>query len=277
MYVRDVVSLARLFLNDPASAGRWSDASLISFTNEAGQEIIRDVEFPVSRIVFQTVANQQEYQTPELIYVKTVYLAGQIIVPTELSAIEGHQTQEYDQGFGTMPGMQTPGSGGPPGTEGMYTPAWNIQTPTAYPVANTDVIPAPDAAPWSNTQRPRWYYRSGYMGFIPAPAAAYTACIDALVVPPTLAALNDPLPFPSQFKRAMAWKVCEYAKFSNDTQADAEGRTYAAQQYERSMRKLRTDAKRYDGDQPRMPKMLTYRRFYYIGNNRSPAPWTEYP
>lgn len=280
MQVQNCTALARILLDDPSSNGRWSDAAMIGFYNEAQQNILRDVEFPPSYLTTQTVTNQQEYSTPELVKVYTVYLAGQILVPTTLAAVEGHQTQDYDQGLDSgipQPATQTPGSGGPAGTQGGYTPAWNVTPPSVYPVANSWGGPSPDAQMWAAGQRPRWYYRGGSLGIIPAPAGVYTLVIYALQVPPDAANLTDASPFPNNFRQAIAWKMCELAKFSDDGDRAAEGRTYAAQKYEFEMRKLRTNRKQYDGDQPRMPKPRTYRRGRQIGNNRQGQGFNEYP
>jgi len=181
MQTQDVITLARSYLNDPSSAGRWSDATLINFYNIASQEVIRDVEFPESRVTTTTVANQQEYATPELITVYRVYLAGQLLTPTTLQVLEGHQSMDYDQnalsGY-PVTTTQTPGSGGPPGTTGPYSPSWNVTPPAAYPVANAFGPPVADAQMWGPNQRPRYYFRGGSIGIVPAPAGVYDLVLD---------------------------------------------------------------------------------------------------
>lgn len=272
MQTQDVVTLSRSLLNDPASTGRWSDATLINFYNVASQEVIRDVEFPESRITGVTVANQQEYPTPELIAVYRVYVAGQLLVPTTLQVLEGHQSMDYDQhALSGFPGTatQTPGSGGPPGTTGPYSPSWNVTPPVAYPFANSWGAPVPDAQIWAPGQRPRYYFRGGSIGLVPAPAGVYDIVIECLRVPSQSLNLTDASIFPSNFKQALAWKVCELAKFSDDGDRASESRNYATQRYEACVRKLRADRKRYDGDAPRGPKMFTYRRSYQKGVNKA--------
>lgn len=278
--VAQIVTQARRLLNDPSAQGRWSDASLISFTDEAQQLLTRDVEFPQSRLTAPTIVNQQEYATPDLLNVYRVYLAGQLLVPTTKQILEGHQTQEYDQGLDSgimQPGIQTPGSGGPPGTQGSFTPAWNIQSPEAYPVANAWGSPAPDAQPWFTGQRPRYYFDGGVIGFVPAPSSIVTMCIDCLRVPDPLANLIDITIFPYNFRTAMVWKVVEFAKFADNDQTASEQRMYASQMYEKEMRKLRTTYKFYAGDAPRMPKMFTNRTLYQKGNVRNCPPGFNYP
>jgi hypothetical protein len=130
---------------------------------------------------------------------------------------------------------------------------------------------------WAAGQRPRWYFKGGSLGIIPAPAGVYTLVIYCLTVPPDAANLTDATLFPNNFRQALAWKICELAKFSDDGDRAAEQRTYAAGKYESEMRKLRANRKQYDGDQPRMPKLNTYRRGRQIGNNRQGEGFTEYP
>src|SRR5271166_6927847 len=95
----DCVTRARQMLNDPSPTGRWSDSNLLGYLSESQQVLIRDVELPEGRIIITTVANQQEYSTPELIKVYRVYMNGQLLVPADLQTLEGHQIQMYDQGL----------------------------------------------------------------------------------------------------------------------------------------------------------------------------------
>lgn len=280
MLASDVISLARRYVNDPTTTGRWTDSSLMDFLGEAQQELIRDVQFPRCRLTATTLVNQQEYNTPELINVYRVYLAGQLLVPTTKQVLEGHQSRRYDQGFGTgipEPGTQTPGSGGPPGTEGSYTPAWNIQVPASYPVTNAWGSPTPDAQGWFVNQRPRYYWESGVIGFVPAPASAVTICIDCLAVPPPVTTTTQTLIFPSNFRRALAWYIVMQCRSSDDTPQSAAKVQEAVGLYDRAMRKLRTDYTFYDGDSPRGPKLFTYRGMYQKGMNRNSSPNSEYP
>jgi hypothetical protein len=266
-------------LNDPSSSGRWSDATLISFYNQAASQLVRDVEFPQSRIIGQTIMNQQEYPLPEFIRIIRVYVAGQLVVPTSLQVLEGHQIEVYDQGQGDGISQTVPatGSGGPPGVVPGFAPGWVVQSPASYPVSNSWGPPAPSSQVWFNGQRPRYYFRGGSIGLVPAPSGIVDIVIEGLRVPTPVINLTDAIPFPFNYGQALAWKVCELAKFSDDDDRAADQRNYAAQQYEIHMRRIRQINKSYDGDGPRRPNFRTYRGFYYKGNNRNAGTWPEYP
>lgn len=284
MIASDCITRARQLLNDPSNTGRWSDPTLLGYLSEAQQVLIRDVQFPESRIIVSTVADQQEYSTPELITVYRVYMNGQLLVPQDLQSLEGHQIQLYDQGLSTgaiEPGVQTPGSGGPANNQGSYTPAVWVEPPATYPVANNYGTPAPDAAPWTpiaSGGRPVYYWRGGFIGIVPAPAAGgYSLTIDCLIVPPDVTTLTQTMLFPNNMRMALVWKLIEYAKFSDDDTDAARQAQYASQSYEKEMRKLRINRRSYDGDSKRMPKFLTQRSFFQIGNNRNTGEFPEYP
>jgi len=274
---QDVINLTRQLLNDPINTGRWSDAALLTFVDSANQDLGRDVRYPEGRLTGATLPNQQEYSLPfQIIKYYRVYLAGQLIVPTSIDTLEGRQIGLFDQGlnagnpYGTLPPSQPTGSGGPPGTQGTYTPAWNVQQPESYPVANVWGLPAPDAQPWTVGQRPRYYTRSSgtVIGIVPAPLAAVDLVIEGMFVPMQVTTTTQVLPYAWNYIRALAWKTCEYAYFSDNSDRSTQQYMYAAQCYEREMRKLRSDLRQADR-QNRGPKLLTYRSFYQLGNNRN--------
>lgn len=280
----DCVTRARQLLNDPNNTGRWSDNTLLGYLSEAQQVLIRDIQFPESRIIIDTIADQQEYSTPELITVYRVYMNGQLLVPQDLQTLEGHQIQQYDQGLASgarEPGTQAPGSGGPAGNLGNYTPAVWVEPPATYPVANNWGTPGPDAGPWTPVSvggRPIYYWRGGFIGIVPAPAAGgYSLTIDCLIVPTDVTTLGQTMLFANNMRMALVWKMVEYAKFSDDDDTAARQAQVAMSNYEKEMRKLRINRRQYDGDSKRMPKFLTQRSFFQKGNNRNLGEFPEYP
>jgi hypothetical protein len=253
---------------------------MLELLDEANQMVVRDLEFPMSRLVTVTVPNIQEYALPEIIFIKRVYVAGQLIVPTTKQVLEGHQDESYDQGLGNAvptPTAPIAGGGGPPGNTGMYSPAWTDQAPASYPVTNVWGSPAPDAQSWFMGQRPRYYLEGGVIGLVPSPLAEYALCIDCLRVPDQIVDLNQNLVLPSNFRLALAWQMVALARFADDNDRSTAAAQAAEQKYDAEIRKLRMDQKRRDGDQPRMPKFFTMRSKYQIGNNRNTGPWPEYP
>jgi len=282
MVATDVINLARANLDDTAAASgqRFSDTTMLRWLAEAQKRLMRDVLFPSGRMSIPTVPNQQEYQVRwPILRTDSVYLNGQLLVPVGqggIATLEGHQIQLYDQG--ALGGNPAPvaGSGLPPSTLGPYAPSWGTLTPQGYPVANCGGFPAPDAGPSYPTmgggQRGRYYYRSGYIGVTRAPATGPpldangnpipNLVIDAVFLPPLVASLADPLIFPDHFEEALAWKICEFAKFSDDTQKSAEARNYAQGMYRAAMVDLRMWVHTFKGDAADGPKVETARNFY---------------
>lgn len=266
--VADCVNAERVQLNDPSAQGRWSNGSLTTLTDRASKMLSRDIYFPEARWVIPTIANQQEYQIdPAVIETLRVYLNGQLLTPTTLQLLEGHQTGLYDQSGNGVPPA---GGGGPPGDTGVYTPQVWAQQPATFPVPNGQMGLSPNGTAWYPGRRPAYYWRGGFLGIVPAPASAGSLItLDAIIQVPTLKALGDITEFPSICLDALVWKACELAMFADNSNSSAEARNYCASQYDREMRKLRTWNRRRDGDRPRTPTLRTNRSSYITGNNRS--------
>jgi hypothetical protein len=287
LFASDVITLARVNLDDTATASgqRFSNSTMLVWLNEAQKRLIRDVLFPSGRMLIPTVANQQEYQVGTVLRTDSVYLNGQLLVPVGqggISTLEGHQVQAYDQGARGGNPAPVSGSGLPQSTQGPYAPSWGTLTPQGYPVTNSSGWPTPDAemsVPSSTNQRPRYYYRSGYIGTVPASATTPpldsngnpipNLVIDGVFLPPTLAATTDPLIFPDHFEEALAWKVCEFAKFADETGKSAESRNYAQANYRAAMQDLRMWVYTFKGDAADGPKVETSRSFYLQPQRRA--------
>ena len=219
MLASDPVTLARQWLNDTAtgSGQRWSDATLIVFLNQAQWKLMRDVLFPSARMSIPTVPNQQEYQTGTILQTDSVYVNGQLAVPSDIPTLEGHQIGLYDQGLRGGNPAPVPGSAAPPSTSGPYAPTWSSVTPQGYPVANWSGWPAPDSVPACTGQRPRYYFRGGFIGLVPAPANSPpldtngnpipNLVIDGVFLPPAIGSLADPMVFPNHFTEALGWSL----------------------------------------------------------------------
>jgi hypothetical protein len=299
MYAHDAISLARVNLSDTSEAAgqRFSDSTMLTWLTQASNRLMRDVLFPSGRLQLSTVANQQEYQCGTVLRTDSVYLNGQLLVPYDsIATMEGHQLQLFDQGLGpTNPAPAPPsrpgsaGSGLPASTLGPNAPSWGTLSPQGYPSAFRGGWPAPSAGPVtpSGRQRPIYYYRSGSIGVVPAPNSGPpldgngnsipNLVIDGVFLPPAVSSLNDPLIFPDHFCEALAWKICEFAKFSDDTAKSAEARTYAQASYRAAMMDCRFWARTYNGDSAGGPKVETSRAYYERGGYRTPARGSGYP
>lgn len=265
MLASEPLLLLRQVLSDLNPQGRWTDQTLLNFIDRANKRIVRDVLFPESRLTASTAlaggsttSYSQEYELPQLILVNRVYLAGQLCVPTDINTLEGHQIGLYQQN----PNASAPsaGSGGAPGTTGAYAPQWSTTTASVYPVANSWIgYPAPDAQPWFSGQRPRYYLRGGFIGFVPQPGNLATITIDCIRVPDTIDASGQPITTPDMFCDAIVWGAATYAQFADDQERNASMRKVAEETYQARKTDLMKFRKTYSGDANDGPKPRTYR------------------
>lgn len=255
-----IITLARNNLSDSQTQGRFSDSAMLLWTQMVVNRMTRELLFPESRLTFSTVAYQQEYPLPEILRTLRVYVAGQLIVPTTLQVLEGHQIQFYDQSGQT--GAPAYPGGGPTGNAGTASPLWTVQTPTNYPVLQALGVPAPDGVPWYTGSRPRYYYRGGSIGFVPMPMGVSTVCIDCVAEPSAISSDTQSLNVPDSWVETAAWGVTAMALFSDRDQSTSKARDDAKGEYEGGIKSLKAARKRYSGDSPRGPKMLTQRSFY---------------
>lgn len=257
MNASEPLTLLRQVLSDLNQSGRWTDATLLNFIDRGNKRVVRDVLFPESRLTATSVT-AQEYQLPQLILINRVYLAGQLCVPTDLNTLEGHQIGLYQQD----PNASAPasGSGGPAGAAGPYSPDWSTTTAQVYPVANSWIgYPAPDAQPWFSGQRPRYYVRGGFIGFVPQPTGGGTITIDCIRVPDTIESATDVMTTPDMFCDAIVWAAATFAQFADDQERNAAMRQVAEQTYQARKAELMKFRKTYVGDANEGPKPRTYR------------------
>jgi hypothetical protein len=245
---------------------RWSDAQLTTLTDRAVKWVVGQVFFPESRVFF-TTQGMQEYQLPELHTIKRVYANGQLVVPSNLETLSGNQILLYDQ---TGQGLAQPGIGptaAPPGAGGFAQPQYSITTPVSAPYLNAWGIPAPLTQPYSPGQRPRYYPRSGAIGFVPALGPGAIVTVDCVLVPTLPDDPGDNLVVPDQFVDAIVWKVCDYTSFSdNDDRAGAKN-MIATQKSMNEIRTLRTWVRQVAIDVEQYP--MTFRGSYKIGGHRA--------
>jgi hypothetical protein len=243
------------------TGNRWSKDTLYNFIDRSNKRLVRDTWFPDSRITFSTVADYQVYQIPLLLKTYRVYVAGQLAVPTDVPTLEGKQIWMWDE---SAVNGQAPlvGSDAPPGTLGPYAPQWAVQTPLSYPVANGQwEFPAPDAQPWNQFERPRYYFRGGYVGLVPPPANVVEVCIDCVRQPDTISADGQNLTTPENYLDAIVWGAVEFALFGDRDPASIQYLQLATQNREREVRKLVEWRWEYQGEQRKGPKpsLLRYR------------------
>jgi hypothetical protein len=242
---------------------------MIGFCEDASKFVNRDIMFPDARYVIDTIANQQAYfLDPAPLRVDRVYLNAQPLVPvdSDINTLEGHQIGLYDQS--AQQGIQPVGGDGPPGQTGRYAPQWIAAAPVGYPFPNNNGMPT--GLPYQPGSRGQYYWRGGEVGIVPAPqSTSEVLVIEGILIVPALTALNQTTMYPDTWALALAWKMCEFARFSDDSDRAAESRNYAASQYDALMVEARMWNRRRTGDQPRTIFVRTRRSAYITGNNRS--------
>jgi hypothetical protein len=227
---------------------------------------VRDALFPDSRILQVTIPGVQLYQFPLMLKTKAVYVAGALSVPTDIPTLEGRQIGAWDN---TGDGSVIPGpyADVPPNSGGTAAPRWTVTTPLSYPSTNGQwVTPAPDAQPWDDSQRPRYYWRGGWLGLVPIPTNETTIAIDGVRQPDTITQMAQALPTPENFLDAIVWAACSIAKFADDGARAAAQQDVAEKNYEREKRKIIEWRGEYPGEQRDGPKVSTLRPAF--GRNR---------
>lgn len=252
MTFADIDNLFRVFTAEPDNTGRWSDTDVSTLTNEAQNFIALLLEWPV--VHFSSTSSApvngvpvQEYTLPEILQIERVYLAGQPCVPTDIETLEGTQIEFYDQTSTTTP----------------YTPNWNSQVATAYPVVNTQMGYPNGVAPFYIGERPQYYVNGGNIGFVPPPAAAYVMDIWGIGVPTPLVNQTDGCVFPSFFKSALAHKTAELAFLADSKPEMAQTQ---ALKFAEWVPQLRTWRKGLVKNKSRGPRPISYRHFYRRGS-----------
>lgn len=250
MVLNDLLSFTRLLLAEPTQTptGRWSDADLITFINQAQTQIALEIDWPESTVSGYTTTNIQEYQMPELLKILRVYVAGQPIVPTTIPALQGDQIMMYDM------------------TAKNYQTQWQSQPTGAYPFASAATSPTGGNTPWQQGERPRFYMRGGNMGFVPIPSGSYYVQVDLVPQPPILVNSTDVSIYQTNFKDAICWKAVEYAMFSDSNSM----MTTATANYQIEAGKLRDWRVNLQETLSKAPFPITHRTYFRAPINRIP-------
>jgi hypothetical protein len=260
---------------DTTVDGRWQDSTLLNWIDLGNKRMVNDVRFPDCKVIVLTVANQQLYQFPLMLEVDAIYVGGELIVPSDLPTLEGRQIGYYDNtsGDGTV---TTPATGGdqPSGSTGQSAPAWTVTEPATYPDATGTWQTggrAPDAQPWGPYQRPRYYWRGGWLGLPRIPSSSGVPIqVDGVRQPDTIpyvsvGGVTQPqvMTTPENFKPGIVWAGMVWAWLSN---ADAGAQKMAEiceANYQREKRMMLSWRGTYDGkNKVEGPKPRTLRPQY---------------
>lgn len=270
MLASDCLAYERILLATPAIApNRWPDPQLLLLTERAIKTMVERIVFPESRLSFMTPVTQQQWQLPDMHRLYRVYLNGQICVevPGNIDTLEGDQIGFNDQ---TAQGAVASGSGAAPGGT-LMLPQWAVQTPTAYPFINSWGIPSPRVQPFFQGQRPRYYRRGGFIGFVPAPVSGTLLTIDCVLVPGPITSGTDRLLVPDQFMDGIVFRVVSQALRSDRDQVTRALASDWEGDFEKEIRLKRTWKRQYSLEDDQF-QQLTYRSAYRIGGNRTGFP-----
>lgn len=241
----------------------WTDARLAGLYNDAQSALSLRLDFPRQTIPITTIANQREYQIPELVKLWTVYIQSpdgsmQELYGTDISTLQGDTLQSYDNTSGTIQGAP------------IQTPQWLTGVPVAYPYQAAQIGGwVPTKLPWTNNtaQRGAFYLRGGYIGILPTPATATsTILIDCVPAPPIMVNSSDQSIYPVSFANALKWKA-----IADMRDADAPGSPSVQQalmRYESELAQNVSTVERLQATNPKVWVPLTVRGLHRFGSVR---------
>jgi hypothetical protein len=263
---------------DASASGRWQDATLYNWLDRSNKRLVGEVLFPDSRILQPSVPGVGLYQFPLMLKTERVYVAGQLCLPSDVATLQGEQINLYDD---SSDGSTSSGpySDAPPGTLGPGAPLWTTQEPLSYPVGPDFTspdwttgsaltpwfTPKPDAEPWFQGSQPRYYWRGGWLGFVPPIAnltPGVTICLEGVRQPDTIAGPGQALVSPENFAEAIVWGAIVWAKFSDAGNLSKQLRDDADAYYIRERRRLIQWRWGYQGQQRDGPKPAVLRPRY---------------
>jgi hypothetical protein len=262
MTLGDLIARVRNATGDFRPAN-WNDMRIIQLINDAQAALSLRLDFPRQSIPIPTIANQREYQLPELVKLWCVYIQSpdgsiQEAFGTDISTIQGDNLQGYDNTSGTQMGAP------------IQSPQWLTGQPVPYPYQTAQVGGwVPTKLPWQNTtaQRNAFYLRGGYIGILPVPATSTsTILVDCVPAPPLLVQTFDQSLFPLSFANALKWKVI--ADMRDSDSPGSQSVTLALQRYESELAQNVSTVERLQATNPKIWVPLTVRglhRFNQIG------------
>lgn len=196
------------------STRRFTNRILTNYANDAQIQIAYEIDHPEATLTIPCVADQREYQLPQLIKILRVYVIGpggfkQELFGTDIFTLEGDILQQYDNTSGQI--QSAP----------LESSQFFAQPSEAYPIQNVGFTgrgsgPIPTKSAWSQNSRPCYYERGGYIGVVPGPISSdYSIVVDMVPAPEVLNLLTDISKFPDLFKDAIVWKMIGYAAYSD--------------------------------------------------------------
>lgn len=245
MTLGEIMDWARFLLNEEDNQGRFSDAQMAMAITQATRDIALEVRFPEYQLTTTTPSSPtvQEYQLPEIINIKRVYLAGQLLTPSSIPTMEGDQILMFDQ------------------TTPTYQPQWKIAGVATYPVAADAGWPAPITASYYPGSRPNYYLRGeSILGIQPPPVGGALLQVEGIAFPAPYVNRTDITIYPHHYLETLAQGAVRRCMQSDK---DAEGMKLAAEGYTEGRGKLLDWLASFLPVKPVMP--VTYRTMFQGG------------
>lgn len=238
---QDIINKTRIYAAEPNPGGRWSDSDILSLADDACTAVSMRADFPESIFKMTALSGTQEYALPEVMAILRVYVAGQLIFPTDIPTLQAEQIEVFDQ------------------SGANYTPAWTQVAAATYPVANDMASPVP-AVSYYPGQRPQFYLRGANIGFVPTISGTPTIQIDAIPIPIPLTAAGTQTNYPHIFLPALAHHTAAamYSADSNDAMANIE-----LGKYELALKDIVAWKRNFVRNKPRRTFLYPYRIYTY--------------
>lgn len=249
MTANDIVSLFRILGSERSNIGHVSDQDALALANQAEIDCALRIDWPESTMTTSTVASQGEYTLIDLVAILRVFVAGQLIYPTDIATLQGEQLEEFDQSA----------------TDASLRPLWVQQQATGatYPQANDQANPVAGGLPYYLGQRPTFYLRGANLGLVPAPLGVYTLQVDYIPLPVNLISLNTTSDMPTAAKAAIVWKMISYLY---QTDGNDNGQARAEGQFEKAVKETMQWKSKLIRSKYRRPNLYPYRIIFNPSN-----------
>jgi hypothetical protein len=238
----EINNYARDLLNETNNQGRFDDAQMARAITQATRDVALELRFPEYQLVTTTPTSPtvQEYKLSDMVNIKRVYLANQLLVQSSIPLLEGDQTLMFDQ------------------TGTNYVPQWSIAGVATYPVSSDSGWPVSIANSYYPGVRPSYYMRGeSVLGIVPPPAGGAQLRVEGIAFPPPYVNMTDITIYPRAYCEALAQGAVRRCMQSDK---DMEGMNVAAQASGEAMGRLRDWLNSFLVLKPVVP--VTYRTMY---------------
>lgn len=242
MQASDIIALFRILGSERSATGFVSDSDALQLANQASIDVALRIDWPESTMTTPTAASQAEYQLMDLVAILRVYVAGQLLYPTDIATLQGEQLEQFDQNA----------------NDNSLRPLWVQQQAigATYPQMNDQANPVAGGLPYYLGQRPVFYLRGGNLGLMPSPLGVYTLQVDYIPLPAYLTSDTSYSDMPTASKAAIVWKMISYLYQMDSNDA---GAARAEGNFEKAVRETIQWRTKLIRNKIRRPNLYPYR------------------